>query len=136
MRLPSFKRIFKQDFAQNDQQLIEKLSFILNNGIDVLYQALNKNLSFTDNIYGSLKSFNVEVDSTGIPVSNVIIPLDISAPAKGLITLKVDNTTNSTGYPSTAPWISWTQVNSGIQVNHISGLDAKNTYTFQVFIPA
>jgi len=55
MKLPNFKRIFKSDYKTEFHSLIEPLSFSINNGIEVLYQTLNKAVSLKDNVACTVK---------------------------------------------------------------------------------
>ena len=49
MKLPLFRRLFKTDFKQEFQELVDQLSVSINVGIENLYDALNRKLSLRDN---------------------------------------------------------------------------------------
>ena len=132
MLLQSFKRLFKGDFDQKDQPFVEKFSFFFNNGIETLYNALNKNISLKDNILCTVRDLEVAVFSTGLPKTTTSISVDISGKIIGLNVLKVENLTNSNSYPSSAVFISWTQDNKTIYINHITGLTVNDNYRIKV----
>jgi hypothetical protein len=134
MKMSGYKRFLKTDFPSESQALIEKLSYSVNNGIEAVYGALNKNITLKDNILCTVKDISIEVDALGTPKANSTFTTGLTVQIIGLQILKVDNNTNSLGYPTTAPWISWTQVNNGIRIDHISGLVANNSHTIRLVV--
>lgn len=134
MRLPSFKRLVKNDFDEDDKPFVEKFSYFFNNGVEALYNVLNKNVSLKDNILGVVKDVTVTVDSTGKPTNSTSFPLDISNKIIGLNVLRVDNNTNASGYPTGGVFVSWTQDGKNIFINHITGLVANNSYNVRVIV--
>lgn len=135
MQLPNFKRLFKSDFDQQDQSFVEKFSFLFNNGIEVIYNALNKNLTFKDNILATVKDFTVSVNSLGIPKNITSVSLNNpNMKAIGLDVWQVQNQTNSNSFPSSAVFITWTQENSTVFINHITGLTTGDSYKIRVVV--
>lgn len=134
MRLPNYKRFLKTDFETDYHNLIDKLSFSINNGIEVLYNALNRNISLKDNIYGTYRDLDIEVDSNGTPKINPTFTVDLKTSVLGIQILKAENLSNSTSYPTSAPWISWAATNNGIRIDNIRGIQANNLYRFRLFI--
>lgn len=134
MKLGSFKRLFKTDFDKDDQPLIEKLSFFFNNGIEVLYNLLNGNVSLSDNILCNVKDFSVVVASTGVPTSTINIPLSFSNKVSGVQVMNVTNTTNASAFPTGGVHVTWSQNNKSIFINHITGLITGNSYTIRIVI--
>lgn len=132
MRIPSFKRLVKNDFDEKDKPFVEKFSFFFNNSIETLFSVLNRNVSLKDNILGVVKDITVTVDATGKPTNSTSFSLDISNKIIGLNVLRVDNLTNSTGYPSGGVFVSWTQDGKNVFINHITGLVASNSYSIRV----
>jgi hypothetical protein len=132
MIIPSFKRILNTDYASQFQQLVNTLGFTLNNAITNINQALSNNISLQDNILCTVKTFNVQVDSTGKPTSSTTFPLSFTGQCLGLSLINVLNSTTSSSYPTGGVTISWTQTQSGIQLNNVTGLAANNTYSITV----
>lgn len=133
MKLPSPKRLQKQDFPPEYAALIDALGFSLNNGIDSLYEALNKRLSITDNFLSSVKDVDLIVDSTGKVTSGGVFNLDFQGKVVGLDVIKADNLTNSSIYPTTAPWPSWeVTASNGIKLVNVTGLQPSFTYRLRV----
>lgn len=134
MKIQSWKRILKTDYAKQFQDLIETLSFSINNAIDNINAALNNNISLNDNILCTVKTLNIQVDATGKPLTTLIFPLSFTGQAKLLEIGNVQNQTNSVLYPTSAVMFFWTQVQNGIQVNSITGLLVNNTYNITVVV--
>lgn len=132
MKLPSFKRIFSQDFSQDDQSLVSQLSLTINQGLEQLYFALNNGLSLSDNIAGTVTEFTVQVASSGIPTSRTTFKLRDANRITQIVVGKADNLTNSGTYPTGGIFVSWTQVPEGILVNHITGLQPGDQYLIRV----
>lgn len=132
MKLQGFKRLYKGDFDPEDQPLVEELSVPFNSNIEPLYEAINGRLTFGDNIKGVLKVIQVELNSSGIPISPVGFLASSTDRIVGCQVVKAENLTNSTTYPTATPFISYSQVDNRITVNHIAGLPANNVFRLTV----
>lgn len=128
MKLSNFKRILTTDFEEEDQKLIEKLGRSLNDGIDGLYFALNNKLTFEDNFLATVKDIEVTVDATGTPTTKTSILLSNNTPVKGTLVIATSNKTNATTYPTSSPFISFTQNGTSLFIDNITGLQANNRY--------
>jgi hypothetical protein len=132
MKLPNFKRLIKSDYKQEFQSLIETLSFSLNNGIEVLYQALNKSITLKDNVACTVKDIIVEVDSTGNPKAKTSFSLDTSNRILGICVLNVINLTTPTLLPSSGVFVSFSQESRTININNIKGLPENQQFTLTI----
>ena len=132
MKLPNFKRLIKSDYAQEFHSLIETIGFSVNNGVEVLYQALNKSLSLKDNIACTVKELTVEVKDDGTPKTQLTFTLDTSNRILGITVLNASNLTNPTVYPSFMPFISYTQSGKNVTINNIKGLQSGQKYTLTI----
>lgn len=132
MKLPGFKRLYTQDFSQEFKGLIEKMSFFFNNGVEVLYNALNNNITLSENIAGKLAEFDVKL-SSGVPTVSTSFAIDNTRRVIGLEVLKVDNNTSSNVFPSGGVFITWDQNNNTVLIKHITGLNNTDSYTIRVY---
>lgn len=132
MKLPSFRRIYKDDFQEDQKPLVEKLSFTINQGFEQLFLALGRNVSLSDNVACTVKDVEVEVDSSGFPKIRTTFKLDSNSRVTQVVVGKADNLTNTNVYPTSGVFISWTQVDEGILINHIAGLPANNKFRLRV----
>lgn len=131
-KLPSWKRIIEQDYPQKYQDLIQQLAVPLNYGIEVLYSLLNGKLTFKDNIASTIKELDVQVDSSGKPLTTTTIKKTSSDRIEGIIVVRAQNLTNSTSYPNAGIFISYTETTDSIIINNITGLQANNFYRINV----
>ena len=122
MIFPSFRRINKTDFKQELQETIEKLAVTINNGFEVIYEALRGKLSLKDNILCTIKTINVEVLATGVPKGTTVASYDFEGRVEGVLVLSVNNLTNSNVYPSGGVFVSYTPGSKNISINNITGL--------------
>lgn len=134
MKLPSFKRIVKQDFPADQSKLIDALGFSLNNGIEALYDALNKKVSLRDNMLCNVKDVDVTVDASGKVVNGGVFNTELPTGILGMQIIKADNLTNTSVYPTSAPWPSYLIVSNGISLLNVTGLQPGNTYKLRIVI--
>lgn len=133
MKLANFKKLFKNDFNSDDQPLVEQLSEIINYNFRLLYEALNQNLTFSENFSGIIKEVNVTVDANGLPITPIRIKSDLvpSRPSGAIVT-DHNNLTNPDTYPTGAIMISFNETGGVISINHITGLQANNVYKLKI----
>ena len=131
-KLPSFRKIYEQDYDPQYQELIRQLSVSLNYGIEVLYQLLNGKLTVKDNLASTVKELNVQVDSTGKPLTSSTIKKSSTDRIEGLIVVRAENLTNSNTYPTSGIFISYTETNENIVINNIKGLTANDLWKINV----
>ena len=128
MKLGNYKRIISNDYPQEHQQLIEQLGRQLNDGIEQLFSAVGGKLTFADNILSSSREVEVTVNATGNPLNRTSISLDRADVVNGCIVISVVNKTNATIYPTTSPFISFTQNGTQLFIDNITGLKENNRY--------
>lgn len=119
----------KIDYPQEQQALVEKMSVTINNGFEIIYNAMSHNVSLTDNIFCTISTVTVTVDSTGTPTSSSSFQIDTTGTLKGTQVINAVNNTKSTIYPTAVPFITYTQNNKLISIVNISGLPANNKFT-------
>jgi hypothetical protein len=132
MKLPNYRRIFSSDFDAQYKELLDKLSGTINSGVEVLYEALNGRLNFSDNFAATVTSFSVTVDSNGTPTGTTSFKLANTQKVTGLLIASCTDDNSSVLYPPGAPFISFTQSAQSITVNNIRGLTAGRSYTIGV----
>jgi len=140
MKLAGFKRIYENDFNSDDRELVRKLANSLNIGIENVYLALNNRLTLGDNIQGTFTQIDVAVDTNGIPVGTTGFQLDKQGGTQvvpnviGIMILRAENLDSTTVFPTGVPYISFSQDNQFLQINHIAGLPTG--YTFRLTLMA
>lgn len=132
MKIPTFRRLVKSDYAKEFSSLIDTLSFTINNGVEVLYQALNKSLSLKDNIACTVKDVQVELKADGTLRSAVSFSLDTSNRILGVLVLNAINVNNSTILPDSMPFVSFSQSGKTVTINAVKGLPVSQKFTLTV----
>jgi hypothetical protein len=133
MKLPSFKRIFDTDFDQQYKSMIQTLSATINIGFEVVYEALNKKISLSENIQCTLKDITLIVDATGRPTTRIAFSSDIpNMRVVGTQVIKITNLKNSNSYPTGGIFVTYVETNTGIEIQHVTGLIAGDTYLLRI----
>lgn len=123
MKLPSYRRIYKTDYAEDYQALVEKLAVSINYGFDTLYDALNQKLNFQDNIASTITDFTVKVDENGKPTQKTQFKLNSSqSTVQGIIVLNCYGANNPDILPTSGVFISFEKNEKLVNINNIKGL--------------
>lgn len=134
MKLPSFRRIISTDYPKEFKQLVDLMAVSLNNGIEVLYQALNNQLTLRDNIKCTIKDVTLTVDSSGNPINTTTILLNANTKVEGSQVLLALNQVNSSVYVTSGPFITGSQNGTSFIINNITGLQANTEYLIRVLV--
>lgn len=132
MKLPSYRRIFKTDYAEDYQELVDKLAVSINYGFDTVYDALNKKINFADNILSTISEFSVSVGEDGVPLKKAQFKLDKNQTSvEGLLVLdcyaEKDNKP-----PASAVFVSFVKSENFIIINNIRGLSPNVSYIIKI----
>lgn len=136
MKLQDFKRIRFEDFSEEEQNLIEKLAFPINDNFESVYEALQSRLTFGDNVASTSNEFTTSVDANGVPRNNIFIKLSNNLIVQGLLPIKVvplDNVFPLGGVGLTYQQTT-TQGISGIIISNIQGLPPLKNFTIKVLV--
>ena len=124
--LDNVKRLVVEEFKKEDQEMIEKLSTYYNFFVENVTNVVNGNIDF-DNMNRSDIQFTVTVGANGVPTRDLNITSNSGA--IGINVLRAENLTNTSTFPSTAPFVSYTPSGTGVyKIEHITGLQANNQY--------
>lgn len=125
-KLNNLKRIIKEDFPEEYQELIDKLAYSLNPFLEQISDAFNKNIT-NENL--SREVVTVTVENSG---GNLKVPAQFKTSLKrriiGLHVIKAENLTNPAVYPTNTPFISWTFNNNILNVLNVTGIQDNNKY--------
>lgn len=124
--------MYKGDYEEQFQKLVDQLSASLNYGIESLYDLSNKNVSLRDNLRCTVKDIAVSVDASGAPVGVTTFSLDIQGQIIGTQVIYAVNTANSGIYPTGGIFISYTQTQNGVLINNITGLPANQPFSLRI----
>lgn len=132
MRLPPTKKLVKEDLKEAPSW-IDKLIDPLNGFMENVYQALNKNISFSENIAGFIKEITYRT-TTSYPVADQIsFTNELKTKAIGVIVLQAVD--KSTYVPAAGPvYAPWAEDNGKILINAITGLAADKVYSIRLLV--
>lgn len=123
MKLPSFRRIITQDFAKEDQNFVEQLGSTINDSFNTVYQALNKRITFKDNISATVKVIQITLNSDGTPTALAKIALDVlNTPVIGVVALNPRNLSTPGAFPTGGISVSYEQNGNELILRHLTGL--------------
>lgn len=134
-KLPSIKRVLRED-VKEAPNWIERILLPMNTFFESVYQALNKNITFTENIACQVKDIKFTTSSTYS--SGDFEPLKfvstLRVKASGLILLQIFEDAGSYVPMTQGVHLDWVEINGTININHISGLDNSKTYYLKVLL--
>lgn len=134
MLLPSWKNIISTDYAKQFQSLVAQLSLSLNNGVSVLYNALNNNLTIRDNFLATVSDVTVTVGANGVPTQTAAIKLNTTTPIDFVLVGMATNLTSSSTYLLGAPFVSGTQSGNIYTITNVTGLTPNQNWKLRVII--
>lgn len=76
MILGSYRRIYTQDYSQENQADIDTLSISLNQSFESIYECLTNQITFKDNVNCTIVSFDTSVNSKNVPNAPVVLKLN------------------------------------------------------------
>lgn len=132
-KLPSFRRLYEQDYPEEFQDLIRQLAVSVNYGFEPIYELLNGKLTFSDNTSSLIRDISVEVDATGKPKAKTIIRKNGTERFQGFMVIKTVNLTNSNVYPTSGVAITYTETTDSIIIDNVAGLPADNLFNLTLF---
>lgn len=133
MKLPNFRRIFRQDFEEQFQSLVDQLASTININFETLYQALDNRISLKENVFSSVVDVQVVVDASGKPTSQTAGKVDsFLTTIIGMSVISVTNLTNPNGYPTSGVTISFSPQSGGFLINNITGLIPGDKYQLKI----
>lgn len=131
-KLPNFRRIYKTDYPQDQQDLVDKLAVTINNGFELLYDALNNKLTLADNLAVSVKDITVTVDASGVPTKNLSFNVTFPGKVSTIEVGRTTNLTNSSALLTGGVSLLFTQSNSTVNIQQITGLQPNQKYQIRV----
>ena len=130
--LPKVKRILREDL-KDAPSWIDKLIYILNLFMDSVYSALNKNLTFGDNIRAQIKTFQITAGTTA-DLNIFSFQTSITNPAGVILMNIVDTQGNYTVITSATSIPSWHYISGKLYIDSITGLTDTHVYNITVLV--
>lgn len=130
---PELRRIVKEDFSQDDWEIVEKLGNILNPFMEQVVSNLSKNIG-DDNLQQEKVTLSFLTNSVGQPISKLSFKLNTLRSVSGLqvISLKLPN--QPQGVITTAPFVSFSQAERVVYISYIAGLEKETKYQITLLL--
>lgn len=130
MIVQSPKRIITSDFEDDDKALAERLGNFLNGFIEEIHQMTVKNVNIKDNLNQAIRTITLTVNGSGIPQSSIGFQNPLKTRVSGMQVIRAFGATP----PIAQPFISFTEGNGSVAVNHVAGLVANVSYQLVVLV--
>lgn len=134
--LPTVKGIRIEDLGQDLPEWVNNLLTPISNFFESIYSALNKNITFQENI--ACKIFDYEyITSSNYNTGNfpnITFNTGLKNNPVGLIVLKCQNKTSPYATNTLGIYPTWFLANNQIVINYISGLANSTKYNFTFLV--
>lgn len=132
MKLPQTKKILRED-VKDAPPWIGAIIDPVNSFMENVYQALNKSITFSENIRCFIKEITYKTTSTYPVEAQVSFANELKVKATGVLVLQAVERTTYTPAPGPV-YVPWVEDNGQILVRSITGLEASKTYTIRLLI--
>ncbi len=131
-RLPTIKKILRED-VKDAPAWIGAIIEPFNSVAEFLYQSLNKNLTYSENLACFIKELSYKTPSTYPTMDDVEFANDLKFKATGVQLLQAVEKSNYVPAPGPV-YIPWVENNGTIVVSSITGLAASKTYLIRLLV--
>lgn len=134
MKLNNTRQIRAEDFDDEYNQLVSGLGSILNSFMQEVVELSDGRIDF-ENRPEVLKTFEITVNSSGIPTQ---IPFKLNVEKsgiRGMQVIRAFNLSNSSGYPTSQPFVNYVPIGGTlVQIQSVTGLLPNQKYQITVII--
>jgi hypothetical protein len=133
MKIPSLKRILREDL-KDAPTWIDGVINPVNSFMEYMYQAMNKNISYFDNVACSIREFTYVTPSTYPTMDDVEFQSLLKVKATDVRLMQIYDKETFLPPTATAVYIPWTENNGSIIIKSIPGLTASKSYLIRIKI--
>ena len=134
MKLNNTRQIRAEDFDDEYNQLVSQLGSILNSFMQEVVELSDGRVDF-ENRVENIKTFEITVDANGYPTQAPFKVNGEKSGIRGMQVIRAYNLTNSTGYPTSQPFINFVPVGGNLfQIQSVTGLLPNQKYQLTVVI--
>lgn len=132
MKLPAQKKVLKEDL-KDAPAWVNPLLDVLNSFMETIYQAMNKNITFRENIQSFIKEITYKTDSLYPVTDDISFLNELKVKPTGVFLMQVVDKSNYTPPPGPIS-IQWVEDNGAIIVKQIPGLEASKSYLIRLLV--
>jgi hypothetical protein len=132
-QISNLKRIVIEEFPAEHRKWLTNLVGPLNDFFKVIYQTLNKGITFADNIQSQTKDLYFTYSSI-YPSKTNPVRFQNSMPVKpiGVILLSVQDVSSDPAVISNAVYLDWLYNGQDVEIRNITGLTVGTSYKMKV----
>lgn len=134
MKIRPFSRIQLEQFSNNNKADFELITKFLNPFLEQFNILFDKNID-NQNLKQEIVQILVEVNTSGIPKTELIIKKGSVSKVNGIIIVRVDKTNPNDPYLTSAPFVEINELAENIEIKRLLGFppDKKYYVTFLIF---
>lgn len=132
MKLPSQIKILRED-VKGAPEWVDRLIGPFNSLAETIYQAMNRNLTFSENIACFLKEITYKTTSAYPVAENITFTNALRTKAVGCWVVQAYDRSNYEPAPGPC-YVPWVENNGTIVVGPITGLQASKIYTIRLIV--
>jgi hypothetical protein len=132
--LPTVKSIRREDIGPEAPAWVDNLLGPLTTFMEAIYSALNRQLTFQENIACTIRDFSFTTSSTYNTgdFTAINFPSGLRTKPIGCMILQITNANASV--ITSAVSLSWEDLSGNIKINYVSGLANSNQYNMRLLV--
>jgi hypothetical protein len=121
------------DYASEFKALVEALGFSLNDAVESLNRAMDRNITLRENIACTVKDLEVTVSNstTGTLLSKTTFKTDIPGSIIGMQVINATNLTDNTP-PTSGIFVTYSQSANIVEITKVLGLPANKKFSIRI----
>ena len=132
-RIQAPKTLRVEDFAPDQQEMVGKIAFVINNYQDQIFNLVNGNIDFF-NLAQSIRTINVTTNGSGEVNGPILINPELSRRIIGVLCVSARNTSNPAIFPASQPFIAFNSEIGRFTIQKITGLPASSTISLTLLL--
>lgn len=131
MKIEIPRQIRAEDFAEDEQELITKLSRNLTPFMDSVFRVLDGGVDY-ENLNRQFLDIDVIIDGAGLVTNVPQIKSKLRGRVRGINVLNAINLINPSVYPTATPFISFTTNADIVTILNVTSLQANSQYRLSI----
>ena len=131
MKIEIPRQIRAEDFAEDEQELINKLSRNLTPFMDSVFRALDGGVDY-ENLNRQLLDVDILIDASGLVTNAPQIKSKLRGRVRGINVLNAINLINPAIYPTATPFISFTTNADIVTILNVTSLQPNSQYRLSI----
>lgn len=130
-RVPDVKRLNKEDFESEQQELIEKIAYPLNTFMEQTRELCSGNIDFS-NLNQQVIELTLSINAQGEPTIDTAYKSTLKSRVIGHSCINATNLTNSLNTPTGQPFITFAQNGALVNIVKVTNLQVNERYKLVV----